>query len=117
MKSKFFHFLGFSVLFFFALSTNAQENSPGNESDELLNAHPELNLREDKSLIYEPSESKNLSGGKEQTLPASKVTAPPAKGKTNEPAKAPAKTEDDALSFNFLYYIIQKFKISDIVEQ
>lgn len=116
MKTKFFHFLGFSVLFFFALSTNAQENSPGNESDELLNAHPELNLREDKSLIYEPSESRNLSGGKEQALPAAKVTAP-AKGKPAEAGKAPAKAEDDALSFNFLYYIIQKFKISDIVEQ
>lgn len=115
MKTKFFHFLGFSVLFFFALSTHAQENSPGNESDEILNAHPELNLREDKSLIYEPSESKNLSGGKETPLPP-KVT-PATKGKATETAKAPAKTEEDALSFNFLYYIIQKFKISDIVEQ
>lgn len=26
------------------------------------------------------------------------------------------KEEDDPLSFNFLYYIIEKFKLSDIVE-
>ncbi len=27
-----------------------------------------------------------------------------------------AKPEEDALSFNFLYFIIQKFKVSDIVD-
>lgn len=27
------------------------------------------------------------------------------------------KEDDDVLSFNFLYYIIQKFKMSDIVDQ
>lgn len=117
MKYKFFHFLGFSVLFFVALSANAQENSPNNESDELLNAHPELNLREDKSLIYEPSESKTLSGGKEQPIVAPAKVTTPTKGKPGEAGKTPAKTEEDALSFNFLYYIIQKFKISDIIEQ
>ncbi|MCU0419373.1 MAG: hypothetical protein MUC38_06915 [Cyclobacteriaceae bacterium] len=26
------------------------------------------------------------------------------------------KNDDDALSFNFLYYLIQKFKVSDLIE-
>ncbi len=36
----------------------------------------------------------------------------------NEAGKAsPVKDDDDAMSFNFLYYIIQKFKISDLVDE
>lgn len=34
-----------------------------------------------------------------------------------EAEKNEAKKEEDVLSFNFLYYIIQKFKMSDIVEK
>jgi hypothetical protein len=37
------------------------------------------------------------------------------RSKSTKPANA-AKKEDHALSFNFLYYIIQKYKISDIVD-
>ncbi len=29
---------------------------------------------------------------------------------------AARKNDDDALSFNFLYYLIQKFKVSDLIE-
>ncbi len=36
---------------------------------------------------------------------------------TGKPQNQPATTEDDSiLSFNFLYYIIQKFKMQDIIE-
>jgi hypothetical protein len=37
------------------------------------------------------------------------------KGANSDAAKNEAQ-DDDVLSFNFLYYIIQKFKMSDIVD-
>lgn len=73
--------------------------------------HRELNLNEDKPLIYDLGENR----------PARVVQSPQretAPAKTKEPKKAGEKSkEDDAYSFNFLYYIIQKYKISDIVDQ
>jgi hypothetical protein len=38
------------------------------------------------------------------------------KPKTNEAAATKPKTQEEPLSFNFLYYIIQKFKGSDVVD-
>jgi hypothetical protein len=38
------------------------------------------------------------------------------KAKGPEQAKPSSTKEEDALSFNFLYYIIQKFKISDLID-
>ncbi len=35
---------------------------------------------------------------------------------TDNQKQASKKTEDDAIPFNFLYYIIQRFKTSDIIE-
>ena len=43
----------------------------------------------------------------------------PAIPKTSDTARSgsdASKEDDDVLSFNFLYYIIQKFKMSDIVD-
>ena len=37
-------------------------------------------------------------------------------GRGKADAATKAKPEEDALSFNFLYFIIQKFKVSDIVD-
>jgi hypothetical protein len=68
-----------------------------------------LNLHEDKTLISEPEQKSAIHH------PASKENTPSAK--TTRPKSNPEKDEDeDALSFNFLYYIIQKFKYSDIVD-
>ncbi|HET9053565.1 MAG TPA: hypothetical protein VFM90_05295, partial [Cyclobacteriaceae bacterium] len=36
--------------------------------------------------------------------------------KTQKEEEKPQKKEEDPLSFNFLYYIIEKFKLSDIVD-
>jgi hypothetical protein len=114
MKQNFSPFL----IFLFALgilagfTAHAQEVDPANtdekEIKEELSHHPELNLNEDKTLIAEPEQ-------KSTNHPAAKETAPSAK--TTKPKSNPEKDEDeDALSFNFLYYIIQKFKYSDIVD-
>jgi hypothetical protein len=114
MKQNFSPFL----IFLFALgilagfTAHAQEVDPVNNNEkeikEELNSHPELNLNEDKTLIIEPEQKSTLNH------PASKETTPSSKTK---PKTNPEKDEDeDALSFNFLYYIIQKFKYSDIVD-
>ncbi len=114
MKQNFSPFL----IFLFALgilagfTAHAQEVDPVNNDEkeikEELSSHPELNLNEDKTLIVEPEQKSTLNH------PALKETTPSSKTK---PKTNPEKDEDeDALSFNFLYYIIQKFKYSDIVD-
>jgi hypothetical protein len=83
-------------------------NNDEKEIKEELSSHPELNLNEDKTLIAEPEQKLMLNH------PAPKETTSSSKTK---PKTNPEKDEDeDALSFNFLYYIIQKFKYSDIVD-
>jgi hypothetical protein len=105
------------LAFLFALgilagfTAQAQEDNPvNNDEKEIheLNSHPELNLNEDKTLLSEPDQKSTVNH-----QPTKEVT-PSLKAK---PKSNPEKDEDeDALSFNFLYYIIQKFKYSDIVD-
>lgn len=78
-------------------------------------SYQELNLNEDKSLIYDVNESNRPSRATTVTYRDS-IAIKAAKAKVS---KKPSddKKEEDALSFNFLYYIIQKYKISDIVDQ
>lgn len=97
-----------------AFSANAQEGVPNNEIPD-LNFHQEV--LEERPLLYEPTtSSEKTMQNKEQLANGvrSGKTIKPVEDPKN-PANKPA--EEDALSFNFLYYIIQKFKISDIVEQ
>lgn len=100
-------------------SASAQDGAPVNEYPE-LSPFQDPTVKEDKPLIYEPE---GKSTQKEQTVnttttTSSTATSSKTKAKTSESNKtAASKNEEDALSFNFLYYIIQKFKISDIVDQ
>lgn len=76
--------------------------------------YQELNLSEDKSLLYDHNENrpaKTIQSLQRDSLAMQASKNKSAKKQTTE------KKEDDALSFNFLYYIIQKYKISDIVDQ
>lgn len=118
MKPNFSHVLGFTImlvtLVFF--SASAQEGIPNNEIPD-PNFNPEL--QGEKPLLFEPERSTSNSE-KVTAVPRGEVisTSKSGKSKSGESSKNSAvKPEDDALSFNFLYYIIQKFKISDIVEQ
>jgi hypothetical protein len=87
----------------------AQEESPvPNESSE----HVEMAPSEDKGYADHELKSKishDSSAHYKATSPAKKY---------QEHAKpGGGKDEDDALSFNFLYYIIQEFKISDLIDE
>jgi hypothetical protein len=97
------------------LTAYAQDELPLLESQDP--AHREFNLDEDKILIYDnPS---HLSVVKDSTQQAPRVV-PGHPVKTSKPDTHKnvhkEKEEEDALSFNFLYYMIQKFKMSDLID-
>ncbi|MBX2941065.1 MAG: hypothetical protein KF860_01860 [Cyclobacteriaceae bacterium] len=78
-------------------------------------SYQELNLNEDKSLIYDVSESRP-SRSTPKSIQRDSTSLNSMKPKANRKSSV-EKKEEDPLSFNFLYYIIQKYKISDIVDQ
>lgn len=121
MKIRFSGILGFALALtaFCAINANAQEGVPNNEIPD-FSGRPEFNLNEDKTLIFEPertASSSEKSNSKEQAATTTSRTTKPKSGEATGKNTSGKNPEDDALSFNFLYYIIQKFKISDIVEQ
>lgn len=95
-------------------ATFAQEGIPGQPEREApieSNEHPEV----DKAVVTEES-------GRPQAVRETPVIIP-ASGNANKPGKPaakneanPAKENGDQLNFNFLYYVIQKFKSSDILD-
>jgi hypothetical protein len=123
MKIKFSYILKSLIIAgasLFSFASLAQEE--GLPSYELQDANnQELNINnEDKTLIYEQDlkTSKHTSSESQQNT----TTATPAKGKNLDLGKQASsntntKEGEDALSFNFLYYIIQKYKGSDIIDQ
>jgi hypothetical protein len=99
----------------FVLSVQAQDELPLLETQDPI--HRELNLDEDKTLIYDhPS---HLSVVKDSSQAARLLPLSPAKVQKAETQKnaRKEKEEEDVLSFNFLYYMLQKFKMSDLVDQ
>jgi predicted small lipoprotein YifL len=110
MKLKFPYFLSIAMLALVA-ETYAQEGSQG--PDELPPAI-EAATREDKPLLYEPDGKASTN---QQPIIIPNTPSKP-KAKTTDSGKGVAKAEeDDALSFNFLLHIIQKFKSSDVIDQ
>jgi hypothetical protein len=118
LKHNFSYFLVFSVVLTLLMLSGgskavAQESIPGYELQDPM--HPGINS-EDKTLLTEPFKigRDSVSGGNFRS------TSAPAK-KSSEPLKSstgrPKDDESDPLSFNFLYFIIQKFKTSDIIDQ
>jgi hypothetical protein len=123
MKIKFSHILASAAIVFSLVSLTSYAQEEGQTSNELQDVnHQELNLNdEDKTLIYEH----DVKSGKNTPNEAHQNSLTPStKTKASETHKAvpPAsnsntKDGDDALSFNFLFYIIQKYKFSDIIDQ
>ncbi len=102
-----------------SLSVQAQDK--GLSPNELLDPnHSELSVSDDKALPVD-HESKPKVAGRDSSMMNSKLptlTNPVSKSKSAEHKTAASKDEDDdALSFNFLYYIIEKFKISDLIDE
>jgi hypothetical protein len=104
-----------AVVFLAAPAAHAQDELPLHENQ--FPAPREFNLDEDKILIYDqPGHSAALKDSIQQTQKT-------VQGNQVKTSKHDAKNvhkdkeHEDALSFNFLYYMIQKFKMSDLVDQ
>lgn len=80
-------------------------------------SHRELNLDEDKTLIYDHPGHTSVARDSIQMI---QRVAPSNHAKPSRPesGRSGKKGEDeDALKFNFLYYMLQKFKMSDLIDQ
>ena len=118
--------LKFSLVLFLAISraglnANAQDDGPPVQStqevQELNQQHPELNLNDDKTLLME-ADTKASKNQSQSNTHDSATSGNAGKNKSDGSTKPSPndKTEEDPLSFNFIYFIIQKFKTSDIVD-
>jgi hypothetical protein len=105
----------FAAVFLMAISAQAQEELPMLETQDP--SHRELNLGEDKILLYDNSTHMGTARDTTQVISRPAVVHP-VKASRQEGHKGNVKERDgeDVLSFNFLYYMFQKFKMSDLVD-
>lgn len=103
-----------------SLTAYAQEETPIIEGPDP--AHREMNFSEDKTLLYDQPTIQHTQPVFHQpgvrdsvTTVAPKPINRTARPETHREAQK-SRGEEDALSFNFLYYIIQKYKLSDLIE-
>lgn len=102
----------FAILFLLFVLTGfpaqAQENEMPVTEPLFLQGNNDNDLNDDKPLLFE-QDSKLIKRD-------SVVSRGTAIQKTKADQKTSSSKNDDALSFNFLYYIIQKFKFSDLID-
>jgi hypothetical protein len=113
-----------AVVFTLLIPFNAfsQESRAGLDAENAVNPTKQ---EQDSPLGSETLENRsslkntNSSTGSETVIVRDadiKKPAPKAIDKAQKEAEKAQKQEEDPLSFNFLYYIIEKFKFTDIVE-
>ena len=110
-------FLASCLTWFVANAQDEGQPQPVQEVQDLNQQHPELNLNDDKTLLMDadvkaPKNQNQLST--HDTGNAGTASKNRSDGSTKPSPND--KTEEDPLSFNFIYFIIQKFKTSDIVD-
>lgn len=101
------------------LMVQAQDTSfPGTEVDDLGID------KETEKMKYNPGEldpafrkaQTNLSKDSAAIKQVPRTSRIPSPDTSKAPVKRPSQEDDSILSFNFLYYIFQKYKMQDIVE-
>lgn len=115
------HFLSIlPAVILISLTAYAQEETPIIEGPDPT--HRELNFSEDKTLLYDQPTIQHTQpayqqqpGVRDTLMVSPKPINRTARPETPREGQKP-RSEDDALSFNFLYYIIQKYKLSDLIE-
>ncbi len=97
---------------------------------QVIQKNPESNQQKDPARqTSQNDEQKGIEAGDEKVnaegslfypeqlqLPDVKKETPVIKEEPEKETKAEAKEDDSVLEFNFLYFIIHKFKLSDILE-
>ncbi len=117
MKVKVSYLLpSIAAIFLLALTVRAQDELPLREIQDPT--HRELNLDEDKTLIYDHPSHLSIVRDSTQSPPRV-MPIVPTKVLKQDAHKSirKEKDEENALSFNFLYYMFQKFKMSDLIDQ
>jgi hypothetical protein len=122
MKNRLHHILILACIATAAFATSAYGQDSGIPDYEMTD-------HERDKMLYSPSGEGELrprypvtvnNAAKDSASVIRAVPAPPARVKPEQPVNKPAvpqKQDDDSvLSFNFLYYIIQKYKLQDIID-
>jgi hypothetical protein len=114
MRAK--YLTGFVLLFLLMTGVvsemRAQDEVPGPDLNSIYT--PDPNEYDEKPLLYEPEGSRNSRN----TIDSSSAKSPALTPTKKPPMPAElkkSKEESDPLNFNFLFYIIQKFKSSDLM--
>ena len=108
-------FLASSLIGFKANAQDEGQPPPQQEVQELNQQHPELNLSDDKTLLIDADVKAPQNQPTAHEVGNTTNTGKNKSDSSNKPSSND-KTEEDPLSFNFIYFIIQKFKASDIVD-
>jgi len=118
------HFIFLTMLIFLSAAGSAFAQDAGMSDAEIVE---ENNAVEGEKVVYSPGEdvryiprAPGVTVGKDSIalhihdFPMQQATL---KGSEKPNEKQPAKPKDDSiLTFNFLYYIIQKYKLQDIID-
>jgi hypothetical protein len=120
MNVKFLQFAFIMILLGLGLSApSAHAQDKGLSPQETLEPnHADSNSNDEKMGLNDHESRARASRDSMMVMhikPALQATHVP-KSKLPDP-KPSAEEEEDALSFNFLYYIIQKFKFSDLIDE
>jgi hypothetical protein len=103
-----------SLMLVVALSASAQDDVPGpmtGSSPSVTNLFSQdASTYDEKPLLMEQNIKPLFD-----SLQHKAILTPAAKAKANDAKRA--QEEGDPLNFNFLYYILQKFKASELMEQ
>lgn len=127
MKTNFLHLLALIAFLQLgaAVKASAQDGLPNPELSGFPNQ--EVNPYDDKPLIYEHELKSNSKIVRDSTSSSRSTSNSGAtNGSAGSKTKSTSSTEvrkpnnsrgDDPLNFNFLYYIIHKFKSSDLIDE
>ncbi|HEY8513716.1 MAG TPA: hypothetical protein VIL31_17285 [Cyclobacteriaceae bacterium] len=114
MKPKPLYFLGlFGLLFFLSLDARAQEAYPLDGTGREIYEAPPVDGETGSHLRMMEPAAELADADTTGTRPRT-VVAPVQSG--SKQGGTPS-SEESVLGFNFIYYIIQKFKMSDLVDR
>ena len=117
MRKKNLHLLSFLAFLFCAYGpqASAQDGLPNPELNGYL--YQDTNPYDEKPLLLEGELKNKITRDSAQSIRPTRTPATGTKTASTESRKSAPRNGDDALNHNFLYYIIQKFKSSDLIEE
>ncbi len=115
-------FLTLTILVACGFAAFAQEEQFPPTQEQTPEVRPQENQsnKETGMPMWEMDRFQRETGNQAETTPAKKVDSAPVISRERENSAKPNATkqnDESVLSFNFLYYLIQKFKLSETVEK